>query len=154
MGKIKYPSFVCIFKKESVMRKIFLIFILFFIIVHFTLNIENCVCQWITQDWPYFEIVQDVKFLDENTGFYAGFNGANGGFYKTTNSGFNWTQIYFQSIFQIQKIDSTTIYLNGRDIQANDKIYRSYDKGITWDTTTREERIPYHKREKTTKILK
>ncbi len=117
------------------MKKLFII--LFFIILHFTFYLpwqKDCICRWITQDWQYFEIVKDVRFIDENTGFYAGLNGAIGGFYKTINSGFNWTQIYFRAIFQIQKIDSTAVYLRGRDNQENDKLYRSYDKGITWDS--------------------
>lgn len=110
------------------------ILILFFIIVHFTLNIENCVCQWITQDWTYFQIVRDVKFLDENTGFYTGSTSGVWGFYKTTNGGFNWSQIYFYKVFWFQKIDSAALYMGGRDIAANDKLYRSYNKGTTWDS--------------------
>jgi photosystem II stability/assembly factor-like uncharacterized protein len=114
--------------------KKFTIFIFTLFIVHCTLTIEDCMSQWVYQSLPAYYSVQDLKFFDANTGIMI-FNGA--GMLRTTNGGFNWTtlnnNIYF---YDMQKIDSTTLYLVGRGVGAVERIQRTFDRGLTWDTVS------------------
>lgn len=114
-------------------KSIFSLIILF--IIHSTFTIENCVSQWIYQALPAYYEVKDVKFFDANTGIIT-INLPARGMLRTTNGGNNWiimdTNIL---IFDIQKIDSTTMYAVGRNRNAIDRIQRTTNKGLTWDST-------------------
>ena len=107
----------------------------FLLIVHFTFIIDNCVCQWIYQALPSYYEVRDVKFFDANTGIIT-IDVPGRGMLRTTNGGNNWTVIDTNVLFfEIQKIDSVTLYGIGRNRSAIDRIQRTTNKGLTWDST-------------------
>ena len=73
-----------------------ILIILAVIIVHCTLLIDNCVCQWVQQSVPvtsgYF---LDMKFVNANTGFIAHSTNV---LLKTTNAGYNWViNLHYES---------------------------------------------------------
>jgi photosystem II stability/assembly factor-like uncharacterized protein len=56
---------------------------------------------------------------------------------RTTNGGFNWVVINnYTSFFDMQIIDSTTLYLVGRGGGAVDRIQRTFNRGLTWDSVS------------------
>jgi len=115
----------------------FVFAILFFLIVHCTLVIENCMCQWVYQGLPAYHDVQDLKFFDENTGILIYHdNQTTYGMLKTTNGGFNWfTLTNYIYYYDMQKIDSITMYLVGVR-NTNFRIQRTFDRGQTWDSVS------------------
>jgi photosystem II stability/assembly factor-like uncharacterized protein len=120
--------------------KKFTFFILIFI-THYSLFITHCSSQWVYQSLPAYHQVQDLKFFDENTGILIYYDyPADVGILRTTNGGFNWTlldnTIHY---YDIQKIDNNTIYLVGRSlVGAIDRIQRTFDRGLTWDSVSLE----------------
>ena len=107
----------------------------FLLILHCTFTIDNCVCQWIYQALPSYYEVRDVKFFDANTGIIT-IDVPGRGMLRTTNGGNNWTVIDTNVLFfEIQKIDSVTLYGIGRNRSAIDRIQRTTNKGLTWDST-------------------
>ena len=101
-----------------------------------TLTIEDCKCQWVYQSLPTYFTVRDIKFFDANTGIITVENTYNPGMYRTTNGGFNWVllnnNIYY---YDIQKIDSTTLYLVGVR-NTIFRIQRTFNNGFTWDSVS------------------
>jgi photosystem II stability/assembly factor-like uncharacterized protein len=117
-------------KLQSKYKFLFISFLLLFI-AHCTLNIEDCKSQWVYQALPTYVSVGDIKFFDANTGILI----YTSGMYRTTNGGFNWTLINNnESFFEMQLIDSVTIYTIGRGAGAIDRIRRTFDRGLTWDS--------------------
>jgi photosystem II stability/assembly factor-like uncharacterized protein len=111
------------------MKKIYFLMLL---IVHFTFNIEHCMCQWVKYtNPPPGATVNDIVFFDVNTGLMA-FNDPT--LYRTTDGGNNWTYLSNIRIYYFQKIDSSIVYGWGRPNLAYDRIYRSFNKGLTWDS--------------------
>jgi photosystem II stability/assembly factor-like uncharacterized protein len=117
----------------NLMKK-FLIFLLFFI-THYSLFISHCSSQWVQQTLPVGGPTNDIAFFDFNTGIIA-LNTNPGMIYRTTNGGYNWYLINYIRIYNFNKIDSQVIYANGRDINANDVIYRSFNRGLSWDSVS------------------
>ena len=84
------------------MKKLFL----FIIIVHCTLNIENCLCQWSVISNQGNEA---VSFPSINTGYST----ANGITKKTTNGGFNWSTLSGGNLTGIFFINDLTGWVVG-----------------------------------------
>lgn len=83
---------------------------------------------WTEQQNPSGYNLNDVKFLDENTGVITGRNGL---ILKTTNSGNNWIQINSgttKNLNSISKIFSSIIYIAG----DSGIILKSIDTGNSW----------------------
>jgi hypothetical protein len=78
--------------------------------------------------------VYDLKFFDANTGLIC----ATGGIvYRTTNGGNNWVVLSgYKLLYGMEKIDSTALYAYGRNYNAYDLIYRTFNRGQTWDSVS------------------
>ena len=90
--------------------------------------------QWLNQPVTVHGAdVYDLKFFDENTGLICATGGR---IYRTTNGGESWAlQAGYKLLYGMQKIDSFAIYGYGRRISnAHDIIYRSFNRGETWDS--------------------
>jgi len=88
---------------------------------------------WYEQTLPVSGTIYDIEFLNLYTGFISMSTPA---ILKTTNGGILWSVIKLIKIFDLDVIDSTTIYGNGRrDSDGSEIIYRSFDLGNTWDST-------------------
>ena len=104
----------------------------------FWLLIVNCSlstiqAQWVQQTLPASGTPSDMVFLDANIGLIC-LNNTPPLLYRTTDGGNNWTFVNYIRIFNFNKIDSQTVYGNGRNYNVDDIIYRSYNKGLTWDS--------------------
>jgi photosystem II stability/assembly factor-like uncharacterized protein len=111
----------------------FILAFLFFLIVHCTLVIDNCMCQWVYQSLPSYHDVQDIKFFDTNTGIITLYS-YDPGMLRTTNGGNNWTMVNNNIYYgDMQKIDSMTMYLLGKH-SGICRIQRTFDRGLTWDS--------------------
>ena len=107
--------------------------ILAVIIVHCTLLIDNCVCQWFSQPLPVSGQVQDLKFFDANTGLIAFFNPNS--IIRTTNGGYNWNSVLITPVaWEFDIIDSNIVYAVGESYSNDGAIIRSYNRGATWDS--------------------
>ena len=107
------------------MKKIF--YLLLLLIVHCTLKIDNCACQWYQQTSGTSAALTCVKFINPQTGFITS---ANGDVLKTTNAGENWVlnNVTFYDLRRIQFINSMTGFLTGA--------YESYvTTGVVMKTT-------------------
>jgi hypothetical protein len=111
--------------------KYFFIVSLLLLIAHCALNIENCLSQWVLQPLPVSGNVRDIKFFDKNYGLISLDNPI---LIRTTNGGNNWVISNNLNIFELEKIDSLTIYGHGRQNNGNDIIYRSFNRGVNWDS--------------------
>jgi len=101
------------------MRK-FIYFFIFVLIVHCTLYIENCVCQWSVQTFPFNGVVYGIAFKDVNNGVACGHNfAASEMLYYTTNSGTIWTLASYPATLRalpsVQYINATTLYACGAE---------------------------------------
>ncbi len=86
--------------------------------------------QWYEQTLPVSGTIYDMVFFDANTGIIS-FDSRN--VIRTTNGGDNWTVVANFYGFNLKKVDEQAVYANGRQ-GLLDKIYRSYDRGLTWDS--------------------
>jgi photosystem II stability/assembly factor-like uncharacterized protein len=109
----------------------YIIFFLLLFIEHFTLKIKDCASQWFIQPWPVSGNTYDIKFFDTNTGIACldNFN-----VLRTTNGGSNWYIINNFRIFKLNKINDSVIFGWGRPYLDYDRIYRTFNKGLTWDS--------------------
>jgi photosystem II stability/assembly factor-like uncharacterized protein len=112
----------------------FFIFLLsYLLITNSSLLITNCSSQWLRQDVPVnFNDVYDLKFFDSNFGLMSTypFN-----LYRTTNGGNNWIlQNIKINVQQMQIIDSTTLFGCGAEYNGYGVIYKTFNKGLTWDS--------------------
>jgi len=114
--------------------KKFIIF-LFIFIIHSSLFITHCTSQWVQQTLSVGGPTNDIAFFDANTGIIA-LNTNPGVIYRTTNGGYTWSLINYIRIFNFNKVDSQVVYGNGRDVNANDVIYRSFNRGLSWDSVS------------------
>ncbi len=108
----------------------------FAIILFFTLSAlltpRSLQSQWVQQTLPVSGSPYSIIFLNQNTGFISLDIPA---ILKTTNGGTNWNVIGNFRIYNMYKIDSTTIYANGR-LTGVDKIYRTTNTGLSWDSVS------------------
>ena len=120
------------------MKKTFLILAL--IIVHCTLLIDKCECQWVAQTLPVNpEMIYCVKFWNKNTGWMSTGNSTasySPQILKTTNGGNNWSVIRNNlRIYNFQIMDSLTIYGYGF-MNGYNMINRTFDGGASWDSVS------------------
>jgi photosystem II stability/assembly factor-like uncharacterized protein len=95
--------------------------------------------QWFQQNSGVNYQLNSVYFIDQNTGFAAGFNGS---VLKTTNGGTNWTaSIILDTIVtynSIYFINPNTGYIAGRililgsNFEAEPKIIKTTNSGVSW----------------------
>ena len=84
---------------------------------------------WVAQTLPVTGQIDDMAFLNKDTGFIA--MGSINTLMRTMNGGTNWDIIRDFRIYQLEKIDTRTLYA----INYNgDKLYRTYDGGTSWDS--------------------
>ncbi len=99
------------------------------------LFLNNCFAQsgWFYQPLPYNGQIQDLKFFDENTGLIAMWQPAI--ILRTTNGGFNWNIVISnQGAGEFCLIDSFTVYARGLNSNAYGILFRSFNRGATWDS--------------------
>ena len=99
---------------------------------------SSSIGQWIYQSLPAYYEVKDVKFFDANTGIIT-INTPSRGMLKTTNGGNNWTMVNnYMHYYELQRIDSNTMYAIGTSYGSVgvgiDRIQRTFDRGLTWDS--------------------
>ncbi len=97
-----------------------------FLIVHCTLNIDNCFCQWVQVSNGMGNLIVNALAYSGNN-LYAGTNV--NGVYLSTDNGANWTQTSLNSEY----ISSLAIY--GNNIYAGsifNGIYLSTNNGANW----------------------
>lgn len=110
-------------------NKIILFTVLFFII-HCTLKIEDCMCQWQTYTLPYDGLANELAFYNLNTGVSCGHTlfQFTEKIYYTSNSGNNWIMAscppQIRALVNIQFINSSTVYACGAE-----NYYRVFSKG-------------------------
>ena len=90
-------------------------------------------CQWTQQNLPVSGQIYDILFFDANTGIIS-MNTTPPYILRTTNGGTNWNIIANIRVYFLDKVDSTAVYGNGNNAN-NNTIFRSYDRGLTWDST-------------------
>jgi|WetSurMetagenome_2_1015567.scaffolds.fasta_scaffold100354_2 photosystem II stability/assembly factor-like uncharacterized protein len=107
---------------------------IFLTILHCTFSIENCMCQWFQQTLPVSGTINDIAFFDANTGLISMYNSSR--ILKTTNGGTNWyIAINYLKITYLDIVDSQAVYGSGHTPgNGNSEIYRSFDRGNTWDS--------------------
>ena len=117
------------------MKNKIILFVFAFLIVHCTLNIEDCMCQWHTYTLPYSGIANTLEFYNLNLGISCGHTllGFNERIFYTTNSGTNWIQatcpLEIRAMIDIQFINSSTIYGCGAENVSfikSDNIYNDF----------------------------
>jgi photosystem II stability/assembly factor-like uncharacterized protein len=80
---------------------------------------------------------QDIKFINQTTGFICS-DGA--GFIRTTNSGTNWVEItlpvgsQLADFEEISIVNDSLIWMIG---ESTEKVYKSSNYGLTFDSLTR-----------------
>lgn len=104
------------------MKKIILFIILYTLFTQLILY-----SQWFEQTLPVTGEMNDIAFLNKDTGFVAM---DNSNLLRTTNSGTNWEVIRNFRIRQFSIIDNTTIYASTPNGAT---IYRTFDGGTNWD---------------------
>src|SRR5690606_13453509 len=78
-------------------------------------------------------VVNDIHFLNNDTGWYCDDSPFDGGLYKTTNGGMNWIQ-QMNTSFHIQRIfflNKDTGWAGSND--ANCVLYRTTNGGSNWN---------------------
>jgi len=122
-------SFVSFFKliyKE--MKNKFLLFVITCLIVHCTLNIENCMCQWVRCNGVYGSFVNSLA----NSGNSI-FAGTSMGVNLSTNNGLSW--IYSS----LNNSGVRSLAVSGNDIYAGTSykgVYVSTNTGTSWNPTS------------------
>ena len=86
--------------------------------------------QWIQQSLPVSGLVNDICFINANTGFVSMDTPA---LLKTTNGGTNWTIIKTTLIYHIQFLDNLTGYAHGY-VPSSHRLYKTTNAGNTWDS--------------------
>lgn len=111
-------------KSNRILKIISIIFLLV------TLLNENSYSQsgWTIQNSGTFENLNDIKFIDINTGWAVGNAGV---VLKTTNGGTNWVSIYTGynlSNYSLQLLTENTLYIGC----YNSKYIKSSNGGVNW----------------------
>ncbi|MBI5402762.1 MAG: hypothetical protein HY959_05145, partial [Ignavibacteriae bacterium] len=111
------------------MKYINLVFLILF--VQFGVNINNCMSQWLLQPWPVVGGTYSIKFFDNNYGIASLDNPC---VIRTTNGGVNWNIQKYVKMYNLQMINDSIMYGYGGPTLQTDRIYRTYNKGLTWDS--------------------
>ena len=93
--------------------------------------ILNCFSQWLLQPWPVSGNTYIIRFFDNNYGIATLENFT---VIRTTNGGQNWQPILNSLIYMLQKINDSTMYGWGKPVLQDARIYRTFNKGLTWDS--------------------
>ncbi len=106
------------------------------LIFQFSIVIANA--QWVIQYTAGNEcILNNIQFIDENTGYVVGQNMAYGGpsgkIYKTTNGGLNWSDLNLPSsmnnfIYNLNFFNGSTGYVCGHFTD----IFKTTNGGLNW----------------------
>jgi len=115
------------------MKKVLFIFSL--IIVHLSLNIDKCMCQWYQINLPVSGQINDIQFINQNTG-WAVVKQSNYIYtlIRTTNQGTNWNVIYSDSskVWFIHFFNDTLGYSLGY-VYGTHLISKTTNKGYNWN---------------------
>jgi photosystem II stability/assembly factor-like uncharacterized protein len=116
-------------------------FLIFLLILNCTLNIDNCLCQWGVQTFPFNGVVYGIAFKDVNNGVACGHNNsASEMLYFTTNSGTNWILASYPATLRVlpsvQYINATTLYAGGAENNVLLSRQEKYDSGFA--------KLPYY----------
>ena len=107
------------------MKKIFLLIL----IVHCTLNIENCMCQWQwVNPYPTANTIYSVKFVNTLTGYAVCESGT---VLKTVNGGNNWSVIMLNTsanMFALHFFNANTGFVGGE----YGTLYKTTNGGNNW----------------------
>ncbi len=87
--------------------------------------------QWVQQSLPVSGLINDISFIDANTGFVSMDTPA---LLKTTNGGTNWSVIKTTLIYHIQFLDNLTGYAHGYVPGTYHRLYKTIDGSNTWDS--------------------
>ena len=88
---------------------------------------------WFSQPLPVNGQINDLKFLNANTGLIAMWQPYL--ILRTTNGGYSWlTALNSQGIYEFDLIDSNIIYARGTSWNGYGMLLRSYNRGATWDS--------------------
>lgn len=96
-----------------------------FLILHSSFLITNCFSQWSQIAQINTNQLNAVKFFNESIGIAVG----QGGIWRSTNSGFNWTQIITTGRFNAVSFSD---FNNGTAVGDNGLIMRTTDNGLSW----------------------
>jgi photosystem II stability/assembly factor-like uncharacterized protein len=119
----------------------FFLRIIYVLIINLVLFSGIAKSQWIQQTLPISGQINDMEFFDAYTGIIA-MNTTPPYILRTTNGGNNWTIGMSIRVFFMSKADDSTVYGNGR-IPTYDLIYRTFDRGLTWDSVALSASITY-----------
>ena len=108
-----------------------LIQIIITLVIVFIISCSSVFSQtgWVAQSLPVSGQIDDMAFLNKDTGFIA--MGSSNILLRTLNGGSNWNIITNFRIYQLEKIDTRTLYAINYD---GNKMYRTYDGGTSWDS--------------------
>jgi photosystem II stability/assembly factor-like uncharacterized protein len=125
-----------------------LIILIFILIVHSTLKIEDCQCQWIIQNSGSTYALNSIHFTDAQTGWAVGtytYN-TNAIILKTTSGGSNWFTLNNQfgechkSVFFI---NSQTGWITSDVLYGKCIVIKTTDGGINWNPQYSDSSILY-----------
>lgn len=110
--------------------KIASLLLIFLLNFHFVFELNSQ--TWITQVSGTQNAINDICFLNPNTGFAACDSGK---LLRTTNGGLNWIQVSFNFEFRLIKIvflDQFTGFVINANNGGINSIYKSTNSGLTW----------------------
>ena len=91
------------------------------------LTCSSIYSQWSEQTLPVTGTINDIAFLNNDTGFVAM---DNSNFLRTTNGGANWSVTTSFRIEVLKVIDKTTLYARAVNQSG---FYQTFDGGTTWN---------------------
>jgi photosystem II stability/assembly factor-like uncharacterized protein len=111
-------------QNHSPENKLLLIQIIITLVIVFIISCSSVFSQtgWVAQSLPVSGQIDDMAFLNKDTGFIA--MGSINTLMRTLNGGTNWDIITNFRIYQLEKIDTRTLYAINYD---GNKLYRTYD---------------------------
>ena len=123
--------------------KNFSILLLVLIIYNFSLNIDECKCQWAFQyNAGNYVLLNKIQFANDNTGYVIGELDVSPSsvFLKTTNGGNNWINMNISLSFETWLYDlcflnENTGFICGYSVN----IYKTTNGGVNWNTIP----VPY-----------
>jgi len=95
-------------------------------VITLLLTISSVSSQWSHISTLPVNKISSIKFFTENIGFICG-----GGVWKTTNGGYNWSQLFTAGANSFCFLDSMNGFVSGNPA----RIYKTTDGGLNWDTT-------------------